>query len=138
MADEIGTKEDGFIKLSSEESAERNEHVVVADPDPSAAQSLTGHTNEPEVVKDEAGRTIAAHQTRVITDPNSPEAVQVPDPEVYPQANATLADPLAALGEPSPAEVFAGTREPNEADEAAVPQRSSEFAKPGDSKPADE
>lgn len=119
MADK---KDNGFINRSSEEQAKDNHERATTPPasaDPSNAQSLTGHTGQAEVVKDSAGRTVAAHTTTVVTDPTSDLAVQVPDPEVYPQANATTVDPLGVHGEPTPNEVFDGSAKASPADPGA-------------------
>lgn len=111
----MAEREDGFIKRSSSEQAKVNEEAARKPSgqasDASNAQSLTGHTVEPEVVTDDDGNVIASHQTRVITDPESPEAVQVPDPDEHPGANATKANPLGAQAEPTPNQVAAGDAE---------------------------
>jgi hypothetical protein len=81
----------------------------MADEQQQSPAVLTGHTTEPAVVKDPvSGKTQAVHSTRVITDPESEEAVQIPD---SPQADGRNADPLAQG--PTPEEVFAGQAEPD-------------------------
>ena len=101
----------GFLTRSSSEQAEENEHVARTPQSAAPASSagaLTGHTTERSVAVDEdTGKVQAYHQTTVVTDPESPLAVQVPDPEAYPQANATQANPLGVHAEPTPEEVFA-------------------------------
>jgi len=105
-----------FINRSSEEQAEVNAEVAARPTgslaDETSAQTLTGHTNEQSVVKDEDGRTIAVHLTQVITDPSDSLAVQVPDPDAYPQINGAHADERAVNTEPSPNEVAAGEDKP--------------------------
>lgn len=44
---------------------------------PTRTQLITGQQNEAEVVEVE-GDVVAAHQTNIVTDPDSPEAVQKP------------------------------------------------------------
>lgn len=124
--------DDGLIKRSSSEQKKLNDEAARKPAgsvsDASNAQALTGHNVEPDVVKDAEGKTVAAHQTRVITDPESPEAVQVPDPEVHPTANATAADPLGAHAEPSPNEVADGD---NDDADATVSEKSDEDVQAG-------
>lgn len=59
-------------------------------------RSLTDKPIAKEVVVDaDTGKVVAAHLTDVVTDETSADAVQVPDADVYPTANATELDPLA-------------------------------------------
>lgn len=53
-----------------------------------------------------AGQIVAQHLTTVVTDPTSPDAVQVPDAADYPSANATELDTFAVHGEQAPSDVF--------------------------------
>lgn len=74
--------------------------------------ALTGHTTQ-ETVKDDpvTGKVQSRHETTVVTDPTSDEAVQVPTPEENPLANAQAHDPLRREA-PTPLEVFNGDAEP--------------------------
>lgn len=66
-------------------------------------RSLTDKPIAKEIVVDaDTGKVVAAHLTDVVTDETSPDAVQVPDADVYPTANATELDPLAALDSDDP------------------------------------
>lgn len=66
-------------------------------------RSLTDKPIAKEIVVDaETGKVVAAHLTDVVTDETSADAVQVPDADVYPTANATELDPLAALDSDDP------------------------------------
>jgi hypothetical protein len=103
-------EQSGFIGRSSSEQAEENEHRartpqggVTQSDDGQARAALTSHTTAPGVVVDDDGNVVAVHTTEVITDPESPLAVQVPDPEVYPNA-AGGTNPLEVHTEPSPNE----------------------------------
>lgn len=59
-------------------------------------RSLTDKPIAKEVVVDaETGKVVAAHLTDVVTDPAAANAVQIPDGDVYPTADATGLDPLA-------------------------------------------
>lgn len=102
---------DGFIERSSSEQAEANAESVRKPSgtvsQTSNAQALTGHTVERDVVRDEDGNVVAVHTTTVVTDPEAPNAVQVPDPDVYPTANATKANALGVQVEPTPNEAAA-------------------------------
>lgn len=75
--------------------------------------------------RDAPASTVPVHETvvhtdRVITDPSSPEAVQIPDAG---RGNASL--PIHGLGNPTPEQVFAGEadapaeEEPAPADDAS-------------------
>jgi hypothetical protein len=67
-----------------------------------------GLTDKPitrEVIEED-GRVVAAHLSDVVTDPDSPEAVQIPDPDQYPSANATKQNPLAVHQASSPADAL--------------------------------
>jgi hypothetical protein len=91
------------------------------------AVNAARHVVEPEVntepvdaqvapERDAAAASVTVHETvvhtdRVITDPSSPEAVQIPDAG---RGDARL--PIHQLGEPTPEQVFAG--EEKESDEA--------------------
>jgi hypothetical protein len=79
------------------------------------AEGTQGLTHKPitrDVVEDEDG-VVAAHLSDVVTDPESPEAVQVPDPDEYPTANASKRTAIGHVNEPSPADAL-------DPDEAAV------------------
>ena len=106
---------DGFITRSSDEQAEDNAErarrpagAVPVD----SSVTLTGHTTEAGVAQDDDGNVVGAHTTTVITDPNDPLAVQVPDPDVHPAANATRANALGVQAEPSPNQVADGEGDP--------------------------
>lgn len=58
----------------------------------------------PSEVEKHEGRVAAVKDVEVITDPNSDEAVQIPD---TPTVNATAEDSFSVHEEPSPEEVFA-------------------------------
>jgi hypothetical protein len=59
-------------------------------------RSLTDKPITKEVVVDaETGKVVAAHLSTVVTDPTAANAVQIPDGDVYPTADATGLDPLA-------------------------------------------
>lgn len=92
---------------SSKQVAKDNAHVA-STPQPSAPESsagaLTGHTTERSVVEDDGGKVVAAHQTTVITDPNDPKAVQIPD---HPGVDARAANPLGVHAEKTPEQHFA-------------------------------
>lgn len=80
-----------------------------------ATRGLTDKPITREVIEED-GRVVAAHLSDVITDPESADAVQVPDPDEYPSANATGHDPLAVHQRTSPADALdadegAGTNE---------------------------
>jgi hypothetical protein len=67
-----------------------------------------GLTDKPitrEIIEED-GRVVAAHLSDVVTDPNSAEAVQIPDPDQYPSANATKQNPLAVQQASSPADAL--------------------------------
>lgn len=84
--------------------------------------ALTGHTHTAAVVEDEqTGKVQAAHQTTVVTDPESDEAVQIPE-----EADARSADPLSVHKQPTPNEVFAGDAEPVESDQLETPADNSD------------
>lgn len=104
-------EEAGFETRTSSEQREINEHVART-PDEAAAASastaLTGHTNVEGVEHDpRTGKVQSAHSTTVVTDPESPLAVQVPTHEEAPNVNATEANPLGVHDEPTPEEAFA-------------------------------
>jgi hypothetical protein len=66
-----------------------------------------GLTDKPvtkEVVYDSDGRVVAAHLSTVVTDPTAANAVQIPDADQYPSANATQQDPLEVHEASSPAD----------------------------------
>lgn len=69
-------------------------------------QNTRGLTLKPVVreVVEEDGRVVAAHLSEVITDPTASNAVQIPDSDQYPSANATGLDPLAVHQASSPAD----------------------------------
>lgn len=69
-------------------------------------RGLTDKPIEREVVRDEDGDIVAVHTSDVVTDPNSPEAVQVPDADEYPSANASNRNPLDEQENPSPADAL--------------------------------
>lgn len=69
------------------------------------ARSLTDKPITREIVEED-GRVVAAHLSDVVTDPESADAVQVPDGDVYPTANATQLDPLAVHETPDPADAL--------------------------------
>jgi hypothetical protein len=73
-----------------------------------------GLTDKPIVreVIEEDGRVVAAHLSDVVTDPDSPEAVQVPDADQYPTANATQLDPLSQHQSEAPSDA----QDPDETD----------------------
>lgn len=75
-------------------------------------RGLTDKPVTPEVLEED-GKTVAAHLSEVITDPDDPRAVQVPDPDEYPEANATAKDDLSQHSEESPADAL-------DSDETAV------------------
>jgi hypothetical protein len=107
---------DGLTTRSSSEQAEVNKHVARTPQSPDTPQggpALTGHTTEAGVVEDQDGNVQAVHQTTVITDPESPLAVQIPD-------EVNTENPLNVHQQPSPNEVAAGA-DPVEADEAGAP-----------------
>lgn len=59
-------------------------------------RSLTDKPITKEVVVDaETGKVVAAHLSTVVTDETAANAVQIPDGDVYPTADATGLDPLA-------------------------------------------
>lgn len=64
-------------------------------------RSLTDKPIEREIIEED-GKVVAAHLTDVVTDPESGDAVQVPDGDEYPTANATTRNPLAAHQEDAP------------------------------------
>jgi hypothetical protein len=78
-------------------------------------RGLTDKPITPEVIE-ENGRVVAAHLSTVITDPTASNAVQIPDSDQYPSANATGLDPLNVHQKGSPADALdldegAGTNE---------------------------
>lgn len=74
--------------------------------------ALTGHTTVPHVTEDpQTGKVQSIHTTRVVTDPDSDEAVQGHDD---PRVNGGDADPLRRA--PSPNDIADGA----EVDEAAA------------------
>ena len=75
-------------------------------------RGLTDKPISPETVEED-GKVVARHTTTVVTDPESADAVQVPDADQYPQANATGHDFLRDLTGTSPADAL-------DADEASV------------------
>lgn len=68
-------------------------------------RGLTDKPIEREVITED-GRVVAAHLSDVVTDPDSPEAVQVPDADEYPSANATKQNPLEVHQASSPADAL--------------------------------
>lgn len=68
-------------------------------------RALTDKPITPEVLEED-GKVVAAHLSEVITDPEDERAVQVPDPDEYPSANATQQNPLAVHQEASPADAL--------------------------------
>lgn len=73
------------------------------------AASLTGGSSTAVVTvlqQGSTGRIVGQHLSDVITDPNDPDAVQVPDASEYPTANATELDPLSVHDDDSPADHF--------------------------------
>lgn len=52
-----------------------------------------------------AGRIVARSLSTIVTDPEDELAVQIPDPDRNPTANATELDPLSVHDEDSPADV---------------------------------
>lgn len=71
-------------------------------------QSTRGLTIKPVTpeILEEDGKTVAAHLTEVITDPNEARAVQVPNSDEYPTANATGLDPLSIHSQENPADAL--------------------------------
>ena len=61
----------------------------------------------PSEVEKHEGRVASVKDVEVITDPNSDEAVQIPD---TPTVNATDVDSFDVHEEPSPEEVFASAK----------------------------
>lgn len=53
-----------------------------------------------------SGTVVAQHLTTIVTDPEDELAVQIPDADDYPSANATELDAFSVHGEESPADVF--------------------------------
>ena len=109
-------------ELSSSEQAKANEHVASTPtapvPDASAAK-LTGHTTSPGIVDDADGRTVAVHDTTVVTDPEADNAVQIPD---HPGVDGRLLNPLAVGKEKTPEQAFAdGTAAVTEVQHADEP-----------------
>lgn len=82
-----------------------------------ATRGLTDKPITKEVLEED-GRTVAAHVSTVVTDPDSADAVQVLDPNAYPSANASAHDDLAAHTQSSPADF-------GDADEASVNEQQS-------------
>lgn len=74
-------------------------------------RGLTDKPIEREVITED-GRVVAAHLSDVVTDPNSADAVQIPDADRYPSANATQQNPLAVHEASSPADAL----DPDETD----------------------
>lgn len=119
------------IELSSSEQAAENDHVAStpqASAPESSAGALTGHTTERSIVEDDRGNVQAFHQTTVITDPESPLAVQIPD---HPGVDGRDANPLGVHAEPTPEQAFAAGTAPEFV--SGSPERA-EAAAPADSK----
>jgi hypothetical protein len=66
-------------------------------------RSLTDKPITKEVVVDaDTGKVVAAHLSTVVTDETAANAVQIPDGDVYPTADATGLDPLAVHSASNP------------------------------------
>jgi hypothetical protein len=123
MADDKtkAAKDAGFVGRSSSEQAEENAKIASKPQggvpnEGDANPALTAHTTKPGVVRDSEGNVVAVHTTEVIVDPESPLAVQVPDPEVWPNATGG-SNPLEAQASEGEAEPFS---EVGESDDEAV------------------
>jgi hypothetical protein len=108
---------------TSKQQAKENENIVRNPTAPSAEHSsLTGHTTEAGIDEDGDGKVGVVHETTVVTDPNSKEAVQIPD---HPGVDARGANPLGVHQEPTPEQAFAAGTAP-EAVSGEEPARDSD------------
>lgn len=69
-------------------------------------RSLTDKPITKETVLDDDGNVVAVHLSNVVTDPDSADAVQVPDGDEYPTANAQNYRDLEAHSAESPADAL--------------------------------